>query len=323
MLGEIRRQEQSWSKNELHGFVPVNKEVGPSSHDTVNRLRNILGYRKIGHTGTLDPAACGLLLICLGKGCKIVQFLSEWDKEYLAKIKLGEETDTYDAQGKILKVEKNLNLGEDKIKKVVLSFLGENWQVSPSYSALKFKGKKLYQYAREGKNVPKKLKKIKISSIEIEKIDSPFINIKVTCSSGTYIRTLAHDIGRKLGCGAHLSMLFRTRVGPFELKEALTLQDIRKEKQRNSDFFVTIEDVLNDLPSLVIKTDYKNRVKNGMDLKSNHIDSIEKDFSKGDRLTIKDESGRILAIGESVYSSEQILKNENQKKIFKYKRVLF
>jgi len=323
MPGEKRKQVQSWSKNDLHGFLPINKEVGPSSHDTVNRLRNILGYRKIGHTGTLDPAACGLLLICLGKGCKIVQFISEWDKEYIAKIKLGEETDTYDAQGKILKVEKNLNLGEDEIKKVVFSFLGENWQLSPSYSALKFKGKKLYQYAREGKSVPKKLKKIRITNIEIEEIDSPFINIKVTCSSGTYIRTLAHDIGRKLGCGAHLSLLFRTRVGPFELKEALTLQDIRREKERNSDFFVSIENVLNYLPSLVIKTDCRNRIKNGMELKSDHIDSIEKDFKKGDRLTIKDESGEILAIGESVVSSEQILKNENEKKVFKYKRVLF
>lgn len=323
MTGGRRKQVQSWSKSELNGFLPINKEVGPTSHDIVNRLRNLLGYRKIGHTGTLDPAACGLLLTCLGRGCKIVQFFSEWDKEYVAKIKLGEETDTYDAQGQVVKVKKNLDVSEDKVRKVVLSFKGENWQLSPSYSALKFKGKKLYQYAREGKSAPKKLKKVKIADIKVEKIDLPFINIKVTCSSGTYIRTLAYDIGKKLGCGAHLASLCRTRVGPFELKEALILTGIRKEKERISTFFISIENALNYLPSLVIKNDFTGRIKNGVELRSSQIVSVEKDFKKGDRLTLKDESGRILAVGNSLVPSEQIFNTENEKKVFKYRRVLF
>ncbi|MGB2696841.1 MAG: tRNA pseudouridine(55) synthase TruB [Candidatus Zixiibacteriota bacterium] len=323
MIGEKEKKVPSWSKSEWHGFLLIHKEVGPTSHDTVNGLRNILTYRKIGHTGTLDPAACGLLLTCLGRGCKIVQFLNQWDKEYRATIKLGEETDTYDAQGKIIKVTDNLNLDEDKIEKAILSFKGEQWQLSPSYAAVKFEGKKLYEYAREGKDVPKKMKRIKIKHVQVEKIDLPFVNIKVTCSSGTYIRSLAYDIGKKLGCGAYLFSLCRTRVGPFELKEALSLERVKKEKDKISDFFVKIENVLKYLPSLVIKDHFKEGIKNGVDLKPAHIDSVEKYFNKGDKIVLKDESGEILAIGDSFVSSEKLFDNQNQKKIFKYRRVLF
>jgi tRNA pseudouridine55 synthase len=322
MIGEERKKIHNWSRSELHGLIPVNKEVGPTSHEIVNRLRNILRYRKIGHTGTLDPAACGLLLTCLGKGCKIVQFLFEWDKEYLAEIKLGQETDTYDVQGRVIKKKNNLDLSEDEIEKAIFSFKGENWQVSPAYSALKFKGKKLYQYAREGETAPKKLKKIKITEIKIKDINLPIVKIEVTCTSGTYIRTLAHDIGKKLGCGACLSSLCRTRLGPFQLEDALTLQKIQKEKERISNFYVSLENVLGYLPSLVVKDNFKNRIKNGMELKSSCINSVEKDFKPGERLTLKDESGKILAIGDSLVSSKQIFHSENEKNIFKYKRVL-
>lgn len=306
----------------MHGLLPVNKEVGPTSHDTVNKLRNILAYRKIGHAGTLDPAACGLLLMCLGRGCKIVQFLSSWDKEYVAKIKLGEETDTYDAQGEILKVKNHLDLGEDQIRRVIPCFKGENWQLSPPYSALKFKGKKLYQYAREGKSVPRRRKKIKIIDIQVQEIDLPFVEIKVVCTSGTYIRTLAHDIGRKLGCGAHLSSLCRTRVGPFGLHQTISLQGAQPGADEISNFMVSIEDVFNGTPSLIIKSDFKDKIRNGTKLKSCHVDSVEKRFTAGERLTLKDEAGNILAIGNALVSSEMIFAPENENKIFDYKRVL-
>ena len=323
MIREKRKQVPSWSKNEWHGFLLINKEVGPTSHDTVNRLRNILAYRKIGHTGTLDPAACGLLLTCLGRGCKIVQFLNQWDKEYQARIKLGVETDTYDAQGKIVKLTDNLNLSQAEIEKTVLSFKGEQYQLSPSYAAVKFKGKKLYEYAREGKNVPKKKKKIQIKNIQVEKIDLPFVDIKVTCSSGTYIRTLAYDLGKKLGCGAHLFSLCRTRVGPFELKQALSLQKVEKKKGQISDFLVKVENILEFLPSLVIKDQFKQRIKNGVELKPVHINSVEKDFNKGEKITLKGQSGEILAVGETFVSSEKLFDSQNLKKVFSYRRVLF
>lgn len=323
MIREKRKQDPSWSKNKWDGFLLINKEVGPTSHDTVNGLRNILAYRKIGHTGTLDPAACGLLLTCLGKGCKIVQFLSQWDKEYLARIKLGEETDTFDAQGKIVKVRDNLNLSQVEIKKAILSFKGEQHQLSPSYAAVKFEGKKLYEYAREGKDVPKKVRKIQIKNIEVEKIDIPFVDIKVTCSSGTYIRTLAYDIGKKLGCGAHLFSLCRTRIGSFELKQALNLQKVEKKKDQISNFLVKVENILEFLPSLVIKDQFKERIKNGVELKPAHINFVEKDFNEGEKITLKDESGKILAIGETFVSSEKLFDSQNQKKVFRYRRVLF
>jgi tRNA pseudouridine55 synthase len=322
MIAEKRKKPKNSSRSEVHGLLPVNKEVGPTSHDTVNKLRNILAYRKIGHTGTLDPAACGLLLMCLGRGCKIVQFLSSWNKEYLAKIKLGEETDTYDAQGQVLKVKNHSDLGEDQIRKVILSFEGENWQLSPPYSALKFKGKKLYQYAREGKSVPRRAKKIKIIDMQVQDIDLPFVEIKVVCTSGTYIRTLAHDIGRKLGCGAHLNSLCRIRVGPFGLEQALALQGAQQGPDEISDFLVSIEDVFNGTPSLIIKNDFKDKIRNGTKLKSYHLDSVEKRFTAGETLTLKDEAGNILAIGNALVSSEMIFTPEDENKIFDYKRVL-
>jgi tRNA pseudouridine55 synthase len=322
MIVEKSKEVRSWSKSELHGLLPVNKEVGPTSHDTVNRLRNILGYRKIGHTGTLDPAASGLLLTCLGRGCKIVQFLHQWDKEYVAEIKLGEETDTYDAQGKVVKVQNYLDVNEDEIRKIILSFKGEDWQLPPSYSALKFKGKKLYQYAREGKSVPRRLKKIKIINIEIKDISLPLVRVKVACTSGTYIRTLAYDIGKKLGCGAHLSSLCRTRVGHLELEHALTFQELERGAGEIFKFLISIEDVFDYLPSLIVKNHFKDRIKNGMELKSYYLDSVGKEFAEGERLTLKDEAGNILAIGNSLVSSGQIFGMENENKIFEYKRVL-
>lgn len=322
MIGEKRKEVRSWSKGELDGLLPINKEAGPTSHDTISKLRNILGYRKIGHTGTLDPAAFGLLLTCLGRACKIVQFLHHWDKEYVAEIKLGEETDTYDAQGKVLTVKNDLDMGEDEIKGVISSFEGENWQVSPAYSALKFKGKKLYQYAREGKSVPKKLKKIKIIAIEAEQIDLPFVRIKVVCTSGTYIRTLAYDVGKKLRCGAHLSSLCRTRVGPFRLQQALTLKELQGRAASISDSLISIEETFNHLPCLIAKNDFKDGIKNGMQLKAYHLSSVEKEFTEGQRLTLKDESGNILAIGDSLVSSEQIFEGGGENPIFKYRRVL-
>jgi len=319
-MEQRRKEVRSWSKGELDGLLPVNKEAGPTSHDTVNELRNILGYRRVGHTGTLDPAASGLLLLCLGKGCKIVQFFSGWDKEYLAEVKLGEETDTCDAQGQILKTVNHLEVSEEEIRTVISSFKGESWQTPPSYSALKFKGKKLYQYAREGQSVPRKPRKIEITRIEVTEINLPFVQIKVVCKSGTYIRALARDIGKKLGCGAHLSSLCRTRVGPFELEQALTFCELKAGAAEISHFLVSIEDVFNGTASLTVRNNHRDKIKNGMALKSCYLGPVEKKFTKGERLALKDEEGNVLAVGTALVSSEMVFAEGNN--IFEYKRVL-
>ena len=151
----------------------------------------------------------------------------------------------------------------------------------------------------------------------------PFVDIKVTCSSGTYIRTLAYDLGKKLGCGAHLFSLCRTRVGPFELKQALSLQKVEKKKGQISDFLVKVENTLEFLPSLVIKDQFKQGIKNGVELKPVHINSVEKDFNKGEKITLKGQSGEILAVGETFVSSEKLFDSQNLKKVFSYRRVLF
>lgn len=315
-------------KKNLDGLLIVNKKRGPTSFDVVQKLRNILNYKRIGHTGTLDPFASGVLVCCLGKGTKIVQFITFWGKEYIAKIKLGEQTDTYDSQGKIVKkfeecfANEGFVLEENKIKSVIDSFKGEIWQTPPLYSAIKYKGKKLYQFAREGKKIKIKKRKVKIENVEILKIKLPFVWIKVRCSKGTYIRSLGFDIGEKLGCGAYLISLCRTKVGPFELKDSFTLDAIRKIKDEGklNKIVVSMEKALENLPSLVVSDENKFKIKHGQDLKVKDIKSVKKDFSKKDRVVLKDDSGKILAIGESLVSSEEI--SDEQKVIFRYMRVV-
>ncbi len=306
----------------LFGLLLVNKSKGPTSFGVVQKLRDILNYKRIGHTGTLDPFASGLLVCCFGRGTKIVQFISFWNKEYVGKIKLGEVTDTYDSYGKIVKKTEGFAFEEDRIKSVVDSFKGEIWQTPPLYSAIKYKGKKLYQFAREGKEVKIKKRKVNIENIEIIKIKLPFIWIKVRCSKGTYIRSLGYEIGKKLGCGAFLFSLSRTKVGPFELKDSLTLGLIRKTKEAGKldKIVIPIEKALEDIPSLVVWDRSKNKIRHGQEIKVKDIKSVKKDFSKNDRLALKDDSGKILAIGESRISSLEL--SDDQKTIFRYRRVM-
>lgn len=310
------------SEKSLDGLLIVNKKKGPTSFNVIRKLRNILNYKRIGHTGTLDPFASGVLVCCLGKGTKIVQFITFWEKEYIAKIKLGEQTDTYDSQGKVVKKNEGFVLEENKIKNVIDSFRGEIWQTPPLYSAIKYKGKKLYQFAREGKEVKIKRRKVKIENIETLKIKLPFVWIKVRCSKGTYIRSLGFDIGKKLGCGAYLFSLCRTKVGPFELKDSFTLDLIKKIKDEGklNKIVVPVEKALENIPSIVVPDENKFKIKHGQDLKMKDIKSVKKDFSKKDWVVLKDESGKILAIGESLVSSQEI--SDEQKAIFRYLRVV-
>ena len=307
-----------------HGLLAVNKEVGPTSHDTLDELRNILKYKKIGHIGTLDPGASGVLVFCLGDALKTVQFLVDWDKEYLAKIKLGEITDTYDAQGIIIKKTNNLKLDDEKIKETVLSFKEQCWQTPPLYSAIKYKGKKLYQYARKKEEIEVRKRRVEIKVIEVKEIKLPYIVIKVTCSKGTYIRSLAYDIGEKLGCGAHLFSLCRTRVGPFELKDVYELEGVKRATNGNGILRILVpwEQVLGNLPAIVVTEEFKTKIKNGPELKREDIISIEKGFSPREKIGLKDREGTILAIGESLVSSEDLWRLDGKEKVFQYRRVL-
>ena len=209
----------------MDGIINVYKEKGFTSHDVVAKLRGILRMKKIGHTGTLDPAAEGVLPVCLGKGTRLCDMLTDKTKTYRAVLLLGQETDTQDTTG-VVQAEYPVHVTEEEVRKAIVSFLGDYMQIPPMYSALKVNGKKLYELARQGKEVERQARPVQILDIQIESIDLPRATFFVTCSKGTYIRTLCYDIGRKLGCGGCMESLLRTRVDRVELKDSLTLSQI-------------------------------------------------------------------------------------------------
>ena len=238
----------------MDGIINVYKEKGFTSHDVVAKLRGILRMKKIGHTGTLDPAAEGVLPVCLGKGTRLCDMLTDKTKTYRAVLLLGQETDTQDTTG-VVQAEYPVHVTEEEVRKAIVSFLGDYMQIPPMYSALKVNGKKLYELARQGKEVERQARPVQILDIQIESIDLPRATFFVTCSKGTYIRTLCYDIGRKLGCGGCMESLLRTRVDRFELKDSLTLSQIEKlrDEGRLEEAVVPVEGVFLRLPALVTK----------------------------------------------------------------------
>ena len=202
----------------IHGIINVYKEKGFTSHDVVAKLRGIVGQKKIGHTGTLDPDATGVLPVCLGKATKLCDLLTDKNKTYEAVLLLGKTTDTQDITGEVLEEKSTEALTEEKVREAIEGFIGDYEQIPPMYSALKVNGKKLYELAREGKVIERKARPVKILDIQILEIDLPKVRMEVSCSKGTYIRTLCHDIGEKLGCGGCMESLIRTRVSTFRIE---------------------------------------------------------------------------------------------------------
>ena len=240
----------------IHGVLNVYKEKGYTSHDVVAKLRGIVKQKKIGHTGTLDPDAEGVLPVCFGKATKLCDLLTDKDKTYQAVLHLGVVTDTQDMTGEILE-QKDAAVSEAEVREAILGFVGEYAQVPPMYSALKVNGKKLCDLAREGKTVERKARKIKILEITIDQIALPFVTMTVTCSKGTYIRTLCHDIGEKLGCGAVMEKLVRTEVKNFRVEDSLTLAEIEQARDQGTiaSYVMKKELLLPEYPELHIGTD--------------------------------------------------------------------
>lgn len=222
-------------KNMDSGFILINKKQGPTSFNAIYQLRKITGVKKIGHAGTLDPFADGLLIVAIGReATKEINKYVKLDKEYVATLKLGEVSNTYDIEGEIVKSEKkNNDLRIEDIKKVIKKFIGKQKQIPPMFSAKKVGGKKLYELARKGIEVERKSSLINIFKIEVIEFEWPVLKIKVNCSSGTYIRSLGHDIGQVLGCGAYLKDLKRTKIGEFELKNAVFIDGLNENNWRN------------------------------------------------------------------------------------------
>ena len=248
----------------MDGVLNIRKEKGYTSFDVVAKLRGILRMKKIGHTGTLDPEAEGVLPVVLGKATKLVDLLTEKQKTYEALLHLGLETDTQDMTGKVLR-EELVNVTEEEAIAVIRSFLGEQQQIPPMYSALKVDGKKLYELAREGKTVERKPRTVHFYEIEIKKIELPYIRFSVTCSKGTYIRTLCHDIGQKLGCGGCMEELIRTRSGNFDLEDSMTLAQVEEAVKNGTieNRVIRIGQVLKDYPEIFCTREGDRLLENG------------------------------------------------------------
>ena len=270
----------------INGIIVIQKEAGYTSHDVVAKMRGICGQKKIGHTGTLDPEATGVLPVCLGSGTKLCDMLADRDKEYVAELLLGMETDTQDTTGKVL-AERPVEVTEEEVRRACDSFVGEYAQVPPMYSALKVNGKKLYELARAGLEVERKARPVVIHKLEILEFRLPAVVFSVSCSKGTYIRTLCADIGQKLGCGGTMAHLKRTRVGEFCLEDAVTLEQLQgmKEEGRLADAVLPVDSVFGKCPAMHVSAELLNLLKNGNVLRTEQTEE-KRVYSPGEWIRV-------------------------------------
>ena len=290
-----------------HGVLNIYKEAGYTSHDVVAKLRGILHQKKIGHTGTLDPDAVGVLPVCLGRATKLCDLLTDETKTYEAVVRLGVETDTQDMSGQVIR-ERPVLVAEEEIRSCVKGFLGEQMQIPPMYSALKVNGKKLCELAREGKTVERRPRPVTFYEIEICGIELPRMTMRVTCSKGTYIRTLCHDIGARLGCGGAMEHLIRTRVGRFQIAGALTLSQVESlaGEEKVQEKIISVEEMFSDLPAVTVRPEADLLVHNGNPVAAGLISDGE-----GGRVRMYDSGGSFIGIyvrkpGREIYRPENM-----------------
>lgn len=270
-----------------NGIINVYKEKGFTSFDVVAKLRGIIGQRKIGHTGTLDPEAEGVLPVCLGNGTRLVDLLTDKHKEYIAELILGVETDTLDMTGTVLN-KKPILMSEDDIKAVIMGFVGEYDQIPPMYSALKVNGKKLYELAREGKEIERKARRVSIDEIEILEMKLPVVKFRVVCSKGTYIRSLCADIGEKCGTLGTMQSLIRSKVDTFTMEEAHTLQEIENAKKTGNlaDWIISVDEMFPTLHRVHVKECFMIALSNGNKLLPSFLREEHLSFSEGEELLV-------------------------------------
>ncbi len=274
------------------GILNINKDLYMTSHDVVARVRKLLQQRRVGHAGTLDPAASGVLPICVGQGTRVAEYLSESGKAYQAEIYFGVVTDTYDAEGEVVRSADASSLSGKLIDQVLPEFSDELMQLPPRYSAIKIKGQPAYKLARSGAEVALTPRPVTIFRLEILNWEAPRLTLAVECSKGTYIRSLAYDLGERLGCGAHLSGLIRTRSGPFEISESVTLAQLEKALQDNqlADLLYPSDYALQNYPALHLNGEITTRVLHG------NAFQISKQETQASLARIYDDQGRFIAI---------------------------
>jgi tRNA pseudouridine55 synthase len=244
----------------MNVIINLDKPKGISSHQAVQEVKRALGAKKAGHAGTLDPLATGVLLVCLNEATKITRFLSDLDKEYIVRLKLGERTDTLDSTGRVIETAGSFTVHEADLLAVLRTFTGRIRHMPPMYSAIKVSGKALYKLARKGLDIERPEREVIISGIELLHFESPYADLRVSCSKGTYIRTICDDVGRAVGAGAHMVALQRTRSGSFRIEDSASMKDLRSGQAT----LYSIDDVLSDLPEYILDAASFLKAKNGV-----------------------------------------------------------
>lgn len=319
-----------------NGILNIYKEKGYTSHDVVAKLRGIVKQKKIGHTGTLDPDAEGVLPVCLGKATRLCDMLTDQSKTYEAVLLLGKTTDTQDITGQILEEQETGALTEEEVRACIAGFTGEYAQLPPMYSALKVNGRKLYELARQGIEVERKKRNVTIHEILIQEVSLPRVRMRVHCSKGTYIRTLCHDIGRELGCGGCMEALLRTQAGCFELKDSMKLREVEEACAAGelSQVLLPVDAVFHHLKEVRILEPYQNLAYNGNPFLESQIgqepdtpeDTENAGCGRASQEAVRERQGRFLH-GEQVrvYDRERhfigIYRYHAEKQVFRVEKM--
>ena len=265
----------------MNGILNIDKPEGMTSHDVVDRVRRISSQRRVGHAGTLDPLATGVLLVCLGQATRVAEYLMASHKIYRAQIRLGVSTNTHDAEGEVTATAE-VDIGEQEVREALASFIGVIQQVPPMYSALKREGTPLYKLARQGIIIERKPRSVEIHNIELLDWAPPLLAVRVTCSPGTYIRALARDLGQKLGCGAHLQSLTRLASGHFTLEEAVSLDELAEAFARGDwqQFIHPIDEALLDFEPVVVDAATEKRIRHGQQVQGPDSPGLRRAYSQ-------------------------------------------
>ncbi|MEI6127403.1 MAG: tRNA pseudouridine(55) synthase TruB [Pseudomonadota bacterium] len=308
----------------MDGVIVVNKPQGITSSDVCLRVKKHLGVRKAGHAGTLDPMATGVLPLCINEATKLVQFIMTGEKEYVGTLRLGIETDTQDCQGKILKETEDIPRDHARVRETIHAFTGEMLQMPPMFSALKRNGVPLYKIARKGESVPREQRKISIYASEVLAIDIPYVTFRVACSHGTYVRTLCHDIGQRLACGAHLTELVRIRNGAFLLQSAVPL-DVLESSGREEiikKHLISLSDALKRLPAVVVDEVMERKIRSGASITLHDINSLDlPGVDKGQQLKVLSFRGSLIGVVETLVHEGRNLFGDLQMQAWKTLRV--
>ncbi len=308
----------------MDGILLIDKPKGVTSHDVVKKIREWLKIKKIGHTGTLDPQATGLLIICIGKATKLAPFLQDLDKSYWGELVFGILTNSLDGEGEILEERDVSFLQKNEVEGIFKKFVGQIAQIPPMFSAIHWEGDRLYNLARKGIKVKVPSREVQIYYLRLLNFSSgrnPVAEFELRCSKGTYVRSLCRDIGEACGCGAYQRSLCRMRIGPFSLKEAKKMEEVEKKiKEGKIDkIFWGLTQSLPHLPLLKVKRGAEKLVKWGTPLYLSHIDEIPSTLEKGDKVRLCDQEGRLLAVATSLQGGTHF---SQEKMGFKYLRVL-